>query len=95
MYENTSSAATNSFDPIMASYTPSPGPTSDVGMSSENRASDLQGMEESLRRILKLDSARSSGVTGGSAPSASASVPNYGGGRPPSMNGMHNGVMGS
>jgi hypothetical protein len=51
-------------------------------------------MEESLRRILKLDSARSSGVVGGSLPAAS-SVPNYVDGRPPPMNGRHNGVMGS
>jgi hypothetical protein len=62
---------------------------------SENKSSDLQGMEDSLRRILKLDSARSSGITGGSIPAASASVPNYVGGRSPPMNGMHNDVIGS
>ena len=51
----------------------------------------------SLRKILKLDSAGNSGVAGqvGSMPAAAVSVPNYVGGRPPPMNGMHNGVMGS
>jgi hypothetical protein len=95
LYENTSSSATKNFNGTMASHTPSPSPTSAISMSSENKASDFQGMEDSLRKILKLDSARSSGVTGGSPSAASASVPNYVGGRPPPMNGMHNGVMGS
>ena len=54
-------------------------------------------MEESLRKILKLDSPGISGVAGqlGSVPAASVSVPNYVGGRAPPMSGMHNGVMGS
>jgi hypothetical protein len=54
-------------------------------------------MEDSLRKILKLDPSGSSEITGqiGSMPAASVSVPNYVGGRPPPMNGMHNGVMGS
>lgn len=62
------------------------------------RSADLQGMEDSLRRILKLDSSSGSlGGTGGIGhlPAASSSVPNYVGGRAPPMNGMHNGVMGS
>ncbi|KAH6684452.1 hypothetical protein B0J14DRAFT_498049 [Halenospora varia] len=57
---------------------------------SNNKGADLQGMEDSLRRILKLDPARSSGVTGsGIEPTAAASVPNYVGGRvPPISSGM-------
>jgi hypothetical protein len=71
-----------------------------LGVSSDDRSADLQGMEDSLRKILKLDSVRSPGTTGhgiGSAPAAATavSVPNYVGGRHPPMNGMHNGVMGS
>ena len=68
------------------------------GVSSDDRSADLQGMEDSLRKILKLDSAGSSGVTGspiGSIPAAAVSVPNYVGGRPPPMSEMRNGVMGS
>jgi hypothetical protein len=44
---------------------------------------------------LKLDSNISSGITSGNLPAATASVPNYVGGRPPPMNGVHNGVTGS
>jgi len=95
MHENTSSSATTAFKSTATSHAPSPGPTSAIGLLSENKSSDLQGMEDSLRRILKLDSARSSGITGGSIPAASASVPNYVGGRSPPMNGMHNDVIGS
>jgi hypothetical protein len=67
------------------------------GVSTADRNADIQGMEESLRKILKLDSPGSSGVAGqiGSMPAATVSVPNYVGGRPPPMSGMHNGVMGS
>jgi hypothetical protein len=79
----------------MAPHVPSTGPISTTGLSSESKTADLRGMEDSLRRILKLDSAQGSGVVGGSLPAASSSVPNYVGGRPPPMNGMHNGVMGS
>lgn len=66
-------------------------------VTSGDRSADIQGMEDSLRKILKLDSAGSSGVAGqvGSMPAAAVSAPNYVGGRPPPMNGMHNGVMGS
>ncbi len=62
-----------------------------------DRGADVRSMEDSLRKILKLDPSGSSEITGqiGSMPAASVSVPNYVGGRPPPMNGMHNGVMGS
>ncbi|KAF8851128.1 hypothetical protein BDZ45DRAFT_156940 [Acephala macrosclerotiorum] len=72
--------------------------TSSFGVSSGHRNPDLQGIEDSLRKILKLDSVGSSGVTNpaiGDQPAAPVSVPNYVGGRAPPMNGMHNGVMGS
>jgi hypothetical protein len=95
LFANTSPSAANAFNVTMASQSPSPGPISTTNLSSESKTPDLQGMEDSLRRILKLDSARSSGIVGGSLPAASSSVPNYVGGRPPPMNGMHNGVMGS
>ncbi|RDW70103.1 hypothetical protein BP5796_08500 [Coleophoma crateriformis] len=76
----------------------SPVPNFPYGVASGARNADLQGMEDSLRKILKLDSMGSSGVTGagnGAVVTASGSVPNYIGGRAPPMNGMHNGVMGS
>jgi hypothetical protein len=92
LFSNPSPSPANDFNSILTS--PSPSYPSSTELSSENKTSDIQGMEESLRRILKLDSARSSGVVGGSLPAAS-SVPNYVGGRPPPMNGTHNGVMGS
>jgi hypothetical protein len=95
MYENTSSSVINELHGTTTTHAPSPGSTSAIGLLSENMSSDLQGMEDSLRKILKLDSARSSGVASGSVPAASASVPNYVGGRSPPMNGMHNGFMGS
>ena len=63
--------------------------TSSNGVSSEGRGADIQGMEDSLRKILKLDPAGSPG--GGVA----GSVLNHGVGRAPPVNGMHNGVMGS
>jgi hypothetical protein len=88
-FSNPSPSPANDFNSILTSPSPS-----STGLSCENKTSDIQGMEESLRRILKLDSARSSGVVGGSLPAAS-SVPNYVDGRPPPMNGRHNGVMGS
>lgn len=67
-------------------------------VSSEHRNLDLQGMEDSLRKILKLDSVGRSGVstsTAVSQPATATSVPNYVGGRPQPMNGIHKGVMGS
>ncbi|KAL3425784.1 hypothetical protein PVAG01_02575 [Phlyctema vagabunda] len=78
------------------SHTNSPTPNSPFGTPSLDRSADIQGMEDSLRKILKLDS--TSNVASSSVanmPSAAASVPNYVGGRAPPMNGMHNGVMGS
>jgi Proline-rich nuclear receptor coactivator motif len=95
LFPNTSTPAANDFIGTMAPHALSPGQISATGQPSESKTDDLQGMEDSLRRILKLDSARSSGVVGGSLPAASSSVPSYVGGRPPPMNGMHNGVMGS
>jgi hypothetical protein len=88
-FPNPSPSPANDFNSILTSASPS-----STGLSCENKTSDIQGMEESLRRILKLDSARGSGVVGGGLPAAS-SVPNYVDGRPPPMNGRHNGVMGS
>lgn len=64
------------------------------GVSSGNGGADLQGMEDSLRKILKLDSARSSGATdSGVKSTATTAMPNYAGGRVPPMSGMNNGVM--
>jgi hypothetical protein len=67
-------------------------------MPSGSRSTDFKEMEDSLRRILKLEPAKDTNVpdTGISRmPETAASVPNYVGGRAPPMNGMHNGVMGS
>lgn len=72
-------------------------PASPYGASG-NIPGDLKGMEDNLRKMLKLDSAGGSGASGQSidrAPAAAVSVPTYVGGRAPPMNGMHNGVMGS
>ncbi|TVY71560.1 hypothetical protein LSUE1_G005274 [Lachnellula suecica] len=63
------------------------------GVSSGNGGTDLKGMEDSLRRILKLDSARSSGATDSAVKSTATTMPNYAGGRVPPINGMNNGVM--
>lgn len=76
----------------------SPLPASPYGASSETNTGDLKNMEDSLRKILKLDSAGSSGASGQGidrVPAAAVSVPSYVGGRAPPMNGMQNGVMGS
>lgn len=78
-------------------------------MPTSSGATDLRGMEDSLRRILKLEPVSDQNSlqghenksiddvnTGlGNMPAATASVPNYVGGRAPPMNGLHNGVMGS
>lgn len=94
--KNTTSSDTNDFIGDIKTHTSLVHPSSH-GVSSGDRSADIQGMEDSLRKILKLDSAGSSGITGGigSVPAAAVSVPNYVGGRPPPMNGVHNGVMGS
>jgi hypothetical protein len=76
----------------------SPIPVSSYGVSSGTRSADLKGMEDSLRKILKLESAGSSGasVPGiGSVPVAAVSVSDYVGGGAPPMNSLHNGVMGA
>jgi hypothetical protein len=80
-YGNTHASDTNDFIGNIKPH------TSSHGVSSGDRSTDIKGMEDSLRKILKLDSAGSSGVTGhiGSAPAASVSVPNYVGGRPPPL----------
>jgi len=81
------------FDPYVTNLRPTA-----QGIPSQNRNADLKGMEDSLRKILKLDSSSSHSVTAssiGNLPAATTSVPNYVGGRPPPLNGMHNGVMGS
>ncbi|KAE8447367.1 hypothetical protein EG329_010781 [Mollisiaceae sp. DMI_Dod_QoI] len=94
IYGNSSLSGTHRFNDNVTHGT-SP---SSFGVSSGHRNADLRGMEDSLRKILKLDSSGSSGVTNssiGSQSTAAVSVPNYVGGRPPPMNGMHNGVMGS
>jgi Proline-rich nuclear receptor coactivator motif len=95
LFPNAATSLANGFNDSMASHAASSDPVSTTSLSSNDKAADLRDMEDSLRRILKLDSARSSGVVGGTLPTASASVPNYVGGRPPPMNGMHNGVMGA
>jgi hypothetical protein len=77
----------------VATHTTSPAPIFANGVSTGNRSTDIQGMEDSLRKILKLDSNRASGITSSSLPAATESVPNYVGSRAPPMNGMHNGVM--
>ena len=96
IFGNASSDA-NVFTDSFTSHGASPatGSSNDVLSS---RSADLQGMEDSLRKILKLDSGGSSRIIEsgvGSVPAAAVSAPNYVGGRPPPLNGMHNGVMGS
>lgn len=59
----------------------------------ESSDSSIKGMEESLRRMLKLDPAGPSESTVGQGPSASGANPNYVSGRAPQMNGRHNGIM--
>ncbi|TVY49892.1 hypothetical protein LOCC1_G000200 [Lachnellula occidentalis] len=66
--------------------------TSPYGVSSGNGGADLQGIEDSLRKILKLDSGRHSGSTD-SGVTATTAMPNYAGGRVPPMASMNHGVM--
>jgi len=66
--------------------------TSTYGVSSGNRGADLEGIEDSLRKILKLDSGRHSGATD-SGVTATTAMPNYAGGRVPPMASMNHGVM--
>jgi hypothetical protein len=95
VYGNTPSSDTNDFFGNVATNTSSPATSFAKGVSTGNRSTDIQGIENSLRKILKLDSSVSSSITSGNLPAATASVPNYVGGRPPPINGMHNGVTGS
>jgi hypothetical protein len=65
---------------------------------SGTRITDLKGMEDSLRRLLKIEPVDDSGVLSGglgNIPPAAVSVPNYIGGRPSSINEMHHSVIGS
>ncbi|KAL2067957.1 hypothetical protein VTL71DRAFT_16055 [Oculimacula yallundae] len=55
--------------------------------------SSIKGMEDSLRRILKLDPVGISESDIGHGTSTSGVNPNYVGGRTPQMNGRHNGIM--
>jgi hypothetical protein len=82
VYGNTSSSDTNDFFGNAATNTSSPATSFARGVSTGNRSTDIQGIENSLRKILKLDSNISSGITSGNLPAATASVPNYVGGRP-------------
>ncbi len=71
---------------------------SQPGTPSGIRNPTFKEMEDSLRRILKLEpvtdaSAQVPGIS--RMPEATVSVPNYVSGRAPAMNGMHNGVVGS
>jgi hypothetical protein len=66
--------------------------------STTESSTDIQGMEDTLRKILRMDTGGSSSVASsgiGNLSGASASVPNYVGGRGAPMTGIHNGVMGS
>ncbi len=67
-------------------------------MTSGSRSNEFKDMEDTLRKILKLEPTTDTNVqaTGiGRMPDAVASVPNYVGGRATPMNGMQNGVIGS
>lgn len=92
------SSDVNHFPGTYARGTASPLPASQYGASSGNNPGDLKNMEDSLRKILKLDSTGSSGASGQGidrVPAAGVAVPSYVGGRAPPVNGMQNGVMGS
>lgn len=90
------SSEVSDFDLIFGSFKNAPGPASSLEISSGDSVADLQGATDALRKILKLD-AQDDDNNGGivNMPQATTSVPNYVGGRPPPMNGIHNGVMGS
>ncbi|PVH85498.1 hypothetical protein DL98DRAFT_511552 [Cadophora sp. DSE1049] len=81
----------NDFATQFTSRTPAEAPTfaSNPGTSD----STIKGMEDSLRRILKLEPTGSSASDIGQGPPASGPSPNYVGGRTPQMSGRHNGVM--
>lgn len=75
---------TNDFTSTQTRDTSSPLPASPYSAPSGNNSGDLKGMEDSLRKILKLDSAGSSGTPGQAidrVTAAAVSVPSYVGGR--------------
>ncbi|KAH7321548.1 hypothetical protein BKA65DRAFT_528864 [Rhexocercosporidium sp. MPI-PUGE-AT-0058] len=81
----------NNFATQFASRTPAEAPT--FASNGGNSDSTIQGMEDSLRRILKLDPAGTSDPVIGQGTTAPGTTPNYVGGRTPQMNGRHNGIM--
>ncbi|KAH6715296.1 hypothetical protein BKA61DRAFT_350522 [Leptodontidium sp. MPI-SDFR-AT-0119] len=81
----------NNFGTQLASRTPSEAPA--FVSSAANSDSTIKGMEDSLRRILKLDPAGTSESVIGQGSTASGATPNYVGGRTPQMNGRLNGLM--
>jgi len=86
------------FDLIFGSFKKVPSTASPRDISSGSNGNDLQGATDALRKILRLDPLVDSNATDmgiNNMPRTTSSVPNYVGGRPPPMNGMHNGVLGS
>ncbi|KAK0100096.1 hypothetical protein ONS95_013092 [Cadophora gregata] len=81
----------NEFTAQRTSRTPMDAPTfaSNVG----NSDPTIKGMEDSLRRILKLEPPVSSDSDVTQGPAASGSSLNYVGGRTPQMSGSNNGIM--
>ncbi|PBP17717.1 proteophosphoglycan 5 [Diplocarpon rosae] len=71
----------NDFVTQFASPTRLETPASPTGAVSGNLDPKIQGMEDSLRRILKLDSASASASKGGQVPPSTVSTPQYTGGR--------------
>jgi len=79
------SSISNNFISSQKSLSPSSIQNPSSGISSGNRSADIQGMEESLRKILKLDSLGSSGIGGvNGVQSTGVPVPSVGG-KPPHM----------
>ncbi|KAH8600880.1 hypothetical protein B0O99DRAFT_736897 [Bisporella sp. PMI_857] len=93
IYENPGTSDTLGVDGAAISFSPS-----SYSNSSGNSNVDLKGMEDSLRRILKLDSGSSGPPESkniSTIPAVSASVPNYVSGRRAPMTNVHSGVRGS
>lgn len=71
---------------------------SQTSIPSGSRSTDYKEMENSLRRMLKLEPVADTSVQAtciSRMPEGTISVPNYGVGQAPPMNGVHNGVIGS